>query len=280
MTDDIERECLKLREKILNGEFERSPFPHKMIDPALNWDVYERLEETFPRSELIYRNKKVVNNLAYYMGALDTLKHPEIDPVWKRLFEGLANPEFFRTVLEVVAPHTRHLCPDFEGRLGKRMEEGSLALRGSGEEADFYFDVQISINSPVLRKSRVRAIHVDRTVKILNSLLYMRHPDDDVPGGELELYTWKAGRRFERVNAPDDATTPVVRYAYTKNRMLTFANSPDSLHGVTPRSETKIVRRYINILLESRVPLFDLTEYQVKKMLPDRIKDFLKRQRV
>jgi hypothetical protein len=277
MTDDIERATAKLREKILKGEFERSPFPHMMIDPALEWDEYEKLEESFPKPELIYRDKKVVNNLAYYMGAVDTLKHPEIDPVWKHLFESIANPDFFRAVLEAVAPHTRRLCPDFEERLGKRMEEGSLALRGSGEEADFYFDVQISVNSPVLRKSRVRAIHVDRTVKILNALLYMRHPDDDVSGGELEMYTWKAERRFEKVNAPEDSATPVARHAYAKNRMLMFANSPDSLHGVTPRSETKIVRRYINILLETRIPLFDLTEYQVKKTLHDRIKKLLER---
>lgn len=267
MMEQAARSAQSLRAKIVTGEFNPEPYPHKILESALDEDFYNCLETAFPRSETVYGNNKVVNNKAYLLGAKETLEHPDVDPVMKSFFENVATSEFFRDLLAAVASHTRKFCPGFEDRLGVRIEEGTLALRDSGEEADFYFDVQIGVNSPVLHRSRVRAIHVDREVKMLNALLYMRHRDDDVGGGNLEMYRWKGARRFDGVSVAEDQAIAVASLTYKPNTMLLFANSLDSLHGVTPRAETKIVRRYINFLLESREPLFDVSAHQANSKL-------------
>jgi hypothetical protein len=155
--------------------------------------------------------------------------------------------------------------------MGTPLEECSLAVRNGGEEADLYFDVQIGVNSPVTRRSRVRAIHVDNPVKIFNALLYMRHPDDSVDGGDLGMYGWHGARRYTRVSVVENDAFQVSTVPYARNRMLLFHNSPDSLHGVTPREKTPIVRRYINFLLEARLPLFDLSANQVAPTIGQRI---------
>ena len=267
MPDQVTRSTQALRTKIVTGGFNPEPYPHKILESALDEDFYDRLETAFPKAETVYGNNRVVNNKAYLLGATETLEHRDVDPVVKSFFKNVATPEFFRGLLTAVAPHTRKLCPGFEDRLGVRIEEGTLSLRDSGEKTDFYFDVQIGVNSPVLHRSRVRAIHVDRQVKVLNALLYMRHRDDDVDGGNLEMYRWKGARQFEGVSVAEDQAIAMASLTYQPNTMLLFGNSLDSLHGVTPRAETKIVRRYINFLLESREPLFDVSAYQAKPTL-------------
>jgi hypothetical protein len=134
------------------------PYPHLLIEPGLDWEVYRRLEVNFPASAIVYAGEWPRNNRSYLLDAVDTLNHPMIDTDWREMFIHLASPDFFRSALTAVAPHTRRLFPDIEERLGKRLEDCSFAIRHGGEAADLYFDVQVGINSPVTRRSRVRAI--------------------------------------------------------------------------------------------------------------------------
>ena len=271
MSDLIQRGAEELKQRLCAAPVVAEPYPHILIDPAIDWDVYERLEASFPASAVVYAGERPRNNRAYLLDAVDTLNHPDIDPDWREMFAHLASPDFFRSALTAVTPHTRRLFPDIEERLGKRLEECSFAIRHGGEEADFYFDVQIGVNSPVMRRSRVRAIHVDSTAKIFNALLYMRPVDDTVDGGALGMYGWQGERRYTRVSVAENDAFQVSTVPYARNRMLLFHNSPDSLHGVTPRAKTPIVRRYINFLLEARVPVFDLSAYQVAPSLSRRV---------
>jgi hypothetical protein len=50
----------------------------------------------------------------------------------------------------------------------------------------------------------------------------------------------------------------VVSVPYEANTLVLFLNSPNSVHGVTPRPPTPHVRRYINFQVELSRDLFTL----------------------
>ena len=68
--------------------------------------------------------------------------------------------------------------------IGRRNEE-------TLENSDVLLEAQISINTPVRTKSSVLGIHVDNSNKLFAGLLYLRKPEDDSVGGNLNLYSWK-----------------------------------------------------------------------------------------
>lgn len=135
-------------------------------------------------------------------------------------------------------------------------------LRGS--DAPFQMDVQAAINTPVTRKSSVRGPHVDDPKELISGLWYFPVEGDDA-GGDLEIYRWKKGRKFigrkgmvKKAEADPKAVELVCTIPYEPNTMVWFLNSPDSVHGVSPRGKTDKLRRYINFLVEVQQPLFEL----------------------
>lgn len=96
-------------------------------------------------------------------------------------------------------------------------------------------------------------------------LFYLRHPDDDSQGGDLELYKYKTnnfkyyGQRFIQ----DKYIEKVKTIKYERNTLVIFLNSINSIHGVSNRSVTNHPRLFVNILGgQLREPLFSLDKYK------------------
>lgn len=60
----------------------------------------------------------------------------------------------------------------------------------------------------------------------------------------------------------DEVAERFATVPYRANTLVTFVNTPDSIHGVSERGVTAHPRRYINFLAELREPLLDLSPYQ------------------
>jgi hypothetical protein len=115
------------------------------------------------------------------------------------------------------------------------------------------------MNSPVLRESSVRTAHIDNPKKIYNALLYCRDENDDSEGGDLALYRFKGKPGFRDLRtALANRIEEVARIPYKANTLVLFANSVNSVHGVTPRKPTRHIRRYINFQVELDQPIFDV----------------------
>ena len=237
------------------------PFPHLVIEPALPWDRYEQLEQGFPPLEVLTEGRVPENNTAYLLSAVHI--PPSVAPVMRSFISGVAGGGLVAELLRLAAPHIRSAFPHFESRLGTTIERAKLVLRRGGVKGDIAVDVQIGVNSPVTQVSRVRGVHVDSPLKLLNALFYMRHPNDTSAGGDLVLYRFVGRRRFRHGVSVDDAwAEPVSTIPYRRNCFVLLVNTPTSLHGVSPRAVTSVPRRYINILAEARVPVFDLSADQ------------------
>ena len=77
-------------------------------------------------------------------------------------------------------------------------------------------------------------------------------PDDNTPGGDLEVYRWKdPGRKRFVAKQPDPSAVELVDIVrYKPNTMVLFVNSQDSLHAVSPRLPSGHTRRLVNIIGE------------------------------
>ncbi len=138
--------------------------------------------------------------------------------------------------------------------------------------ADLWIDVQFAINTPVRKTSRVRARHVDDPKKLFFGLLYMRAPEDDSIGGDLEICRWKgapqfknpyvSGRQVDNTHIQDHQVDLVNTVKYRANTLLISVASAFAVHGVTERQPTPHFRRYINLLAEFREPIYDIKQYR------------------
>lgn len=241
---------------------ETEPFPHLLIDDALDRDIYASLAAQFPALDIINRKGRPVrSNHLYLMSAPAVETDPRIAQAWKEFFRYHVSIQFWREVLPLVKSHLLMVNPGLELIAGRRLEDFRAAMRekDASFDAEISLDCQFGTNSPVTKPSSVRSPHLDHPTKLFNALLYCRTPEDDTPGGDLILYRRIAALAYtEGSSIMPTRVVEAKRIAYRANRLVLFLNSPWSVHGVAPRPKTPHVRRYINFLCEFRQPLFEI----------------------
>ena len=250
---------LSVLAKAKAGDVNTDPFPYLVIPDALDRAYYTKLTSEFPSIETINGGKRrLTNNDATFLGAAEVFASPAISDEWKAFFRRHTSLGFFAETLRIFGQSVASLHPSIASLIAVPGER-RLALADSGEEGDFYIQCQFGVNSSVRRESSVRTAHIDNPRKIYNALLYCRDPSDDAEGGDLVLYRFRGAPGFYgRRTALPNRIEEVVRVPYAANTLVLFANSPNSVHGVTPRKPTPHVRRYINFQVELENPVFEI----------------------
>jgi hypothetical protein len=246
--------------KVTRADVVRTPFPHVVIDEALDAELYARLAAAFPSGEVVMDGRPLENNTAYRLGSARILEDPRIAQAWKE-FVGLHTSQaFFAEVMAIFGDAIRELHPTLESRLGCTLDAARTSVRGSDPFADVALDAQLCWGSPVTSLSSSAPCHVDRQVALFAGLLYCRLPGDDAEGGDLELYRFLGSERSYDKRRWVDASLvePVKRIPYAANRLVFFIHAPHSLHGVTPRGQTPWPRLHVNFLAELQTEVFQL----------------------
>jgi hypothetical protein len=237
----------------------REPFAHLVSDPALPAQIYDRLAPAFPTLRRFINGVSAFeNNQAIRIPAKDIFDNPEFAPEWRNFFRYHTSQEFWHDIVRVMGPALRECHPDLERKIGKPFPDWKVVCRGTGELGDVALDALFVINTPVKRLSSVRPAHVDSETEIWAGLLYMRPQDDKTEGGDLALYSFNSNPGFGGHYAPPSAVDEKKRIAYRANRLVSFVNSPASIHGVTPRPPTHHYRRYINLVATVPFEVFRL----------------------
>lgn len=229
-----------------------------IVEDALPSDYYEALVTSFPSPEVIAGPGPLANNRAYRKAAPEMIGRPDTPAVWADFLAYHSSPAFFDEFCELWSGDIARLHPTLEENFGKPLRQFSVGVRGSGKsedarntEHDLVLDCQVAINSPVTGASSVRGPHLDSPRKLFNALLYFRHPDDRSTGGDLEFYRLKPGCLPDQPSAIDPDLVELAHVVpYRANILVMFINSPDALHGVSPRSVTPVPRRYVDFLGE------------------------------
>jgi len=160
-------------------------------------------------------------------------------------------------VTRLFAGHFRRGFPGLEERVGRAYEDWRVVPRGYAGEADVRLDCQFVMNTPVTHKSSVKTAHVDLCDKIFSALFYMRDPRDQSQGGDLDIYDWRRAPRFVKHRTLLRDVELAKTVPYRANSYLCFVNSPQAVHGVSPRETTDVPRRYINFIAELPIKAFE-----------------------
>jgi hypothetical protein len=258
-------EASLLLERLDAASVRTDPFPHIVLTPALPEPLVDRLLATVPPHEVLCAGQRPGSNRRFSFPATDALRHAAVGAEWRGVVEACASPSFFSRVMEVFAPWLRQQHPDIDSAVGplEHLKAG-VRFRDSFETADVLMDALISINTPVTgRASAVRRAHVDSPHKLYAGLLYLRHPDDDSCGGDLELFRFRAGTRvFRDAEVRESDVEVAATVPYARNTLVIYPNSLHALHGVTVRQPTRHTRLFLNLIGEVRRPLFDLGAHQ------------------
>lgn len=234
------------------------PFAHVVRQNVLPLQVYETLDSEFPSlTQMLGGRSNFGNNEAIRLSVRQVLGSNQISSAWKDFFAFHTSPDYWREIMRVFGTCLRQEFPHLEERIGRRFEDWRVVPRGYSGDAEVRLDCQFVMNTPVVAVSSVKTPHVDLCDKILSSLFYFRSPEDDVSGGDLDLYAWRRKPRFvkHRTLHQDIELSRTVSYA--ANTFVAFVNSEKSVHGVSPRGVTTIPRRYINFIAELPLHAFD-----------------------
>lgn len=246
-----------------------TPYPHLIMHEVLPADQVARLLEQFPSLATITGSRTSANNERHSYAAHQALTDPGISSDWKHILTGQLNQGFLDRFLFLFGGAIRQRFPHFTERFGATLPlRAGMRRRDGFSDADVLLEAQICVNTPVTAASSVRGPHIDMPDKLFAGLFYLRHPDDDSRGGDLELHRYRAGSRCLHGQFIDDRDVEVVdTVRYQSNVLVLFLNDFDAIHGVTPRQPTPYPRLFLNLFGELQRPLFDLNHYQADQSL-------------
>ena len=238
------------------------PFPHIVVRGALEPELCRQLIDEFPPldafTQTLLRPYQSNELLVYH--ASRQLSDPELTPLWRDMVAEHVSQDHLNRLLEIFADAIREHHPSFFERVGPPHQlRAGIRHVDPFDRADVLLEAQTAINTPVTAVSSVRQAHLDNPNKLIIGLYYLRHPDDESSGGDLELYRYANGRgEFEGHEIPMRFVEPFKRLSYESNTLVLFLNTPDSLHGVTPRTPTPVPRMFLNLGSEVETNLFTI----------------------
>lgn len=241
------------------------PYPHVILKNVISKEMMDELLKTFPPIEVITKTKEYGSNKRYDYTINDIRKDQNISPIWKDFIEAQADKHFLDDFIRIFTPAIQKYYPGLITKYGSldKMVIGTRYV-DSHDKVDLLADAHISINTPVTEKpTSVRSAHVDDPKKLYGGLFYMRLPQDDSSGGNLEISRLKNKKaKFFGQGISSNDVEVVNTVSYENNTFVLFLNTIDSVHGVTPRSVTKYPRLFVNLVAELKDPLFDIQSRQ------------------
>jgi hypothetical protein len=253
---------ISVLQNIKNIKFRSKPFPYFIIDDALPWDLYNRLNDTFPDFQKIISKNRGINeykeNTAYRLNAAESLNDPEIPQEWKDFIFYHTSYQFTDELFDIFKQSIKEIYRVDKDQLPNK---NNIGIRFK-EEKFFNTDCQFVINTPTNGDTKVIEPHLDNPKEFYAGLLYMKEKDDISSGGNLTTHSFLGKPSFYgKSRVREEKVQLVEEIEYKQNRLAVFLNSPLSIHGVTKRSKTDSYRKYMNIIGEFRKELFDFRPF-------------------
>lgn len=247
--------------KLATAEVVTDPFPHLILEDALDAEVSRALLREMPPLEVLTGGAAPQSNKRFTMNGKAVLGESRVSDLWKAVVREGLSQSFLDRVVRLFGPKIERFHPDFTSRFASPSRLRA-AQRGADQERPsdcVFLDAQIAVNTPaVLSGTTVQCPHLDNSLKLFVGLLYLRDERDDSVGADLELYASLAPEPSfgHKRTLPRESVRLVRTVPYRHNTLLLFLNTPQSLHGVSPRSATPCPRYFLNLVGESATELF------------------------
>lgn len=225
------------------------PFPHLVIEDALDADVFAELLRTRPP----YNGDLDASNQRTSTPAWVFISTEAFDPAWREFAALHSQPAITRRLWELFDGHLADTLPALPG-------DDRFGVLGvdDWDAADVLCDARLDTISPARSAGSHRKAHLDTPNRFFSALLYFRAPDDDSSGGGLDLFRWTDGPKgpLDAFEFPDNAVKHVLTVPYKANTLVAFPNSVHAIHGSQIRQPTEHDRAYVFITAEVENDLF------------------------
>jgi hypothetical protein len=249
--------------RLRRADIRYEPYVHVIVEECLPPHLFAELADTYPSDETILRLERSSTsggprpNSRHDVGALRILHSPhDFSETWREFVNYHVSHAFFQELLALLGPELAAAHPGLEQRLGRPLHSLTTGVRydPQTQHRDIALDCHIGINTPSAHRSSVRRVHSDAPDELFAALFYFRAGDDEISGGDLQIYRWKAGRvplfvgsEVDEIDAELVCTVPCK-----PNTAVIFINSEWSLHAVSARAPSVASRRLVNVM--GRVP--------------------------
>ncbi len=258
-----------------NTHLQALPFPYLVIADALPAEVAHALTQQFPVDLFALQKQSLAdaNNKRLDINVDIARTLPAMPAIWQDFLEYHSSPAFMHEMLAIFGSQIMQMFPKhYPNTESLAKLRGGIRDINNFDAHDLLLSTAASINTPVTAPNAVRAVHTDHGDKLLSGLFYLRRPEDDSTGGNLQLFKWKDGysqlqkRFFYQEGVPLKHVELVKEIPYSNNVFVLFVNSLDALHAVTPRDVTKYDRTFVNFVVEAPHKLFKKELPIVKKV--------------
>ena len=244
-----------LHERLAHAAIRREPFPHVVVPDALDPDLYRQLCAGFPpfaRMGWSDPQQPPRSNSKFELPAAQVMADAAMPEAWRTFAALHSDRAFFDCVAALFHAHWPAAVRQV---LGGTLDGHSMErlVRSRPRAARIALDARIEINCPVVAEaSSPRGPHLDTANRIYSGLFYLRHPEDDSPGGDLQLFRWKDGPvgDIDAFELPAERVERVATIPYRPNLLVFFPQGIDAIHGVSVRQPTRHFRRYVFITAE------------------------------
>ncbi len=208
-----------LAQYFLQGEVQKYPFPHLVVENALPREDYDRLRYARP----FWRQ---IAPIGWKPNHRYDLHATQLDGIWADFAAAATSKQFWEAI-------KNKFDIDIPGEVGVRGVDNTPIV----------MDCNVGINTPGL--GRVRGPHVDNRKEIWAALWYM----GEGGGGDLQIHRpikelkWYGKREIE-----DECVEVVKTIPYKHNTFVCFL-ADNAIHGVTERTVAE-PRYLVNLIAE------------------------------
>ena len=251
---------------LTQADVRTDPFPHVVLDKVFDDQTYETMVNHLPDLKFFEE----------YFCPQDLRESHRGMRIWSRRLQ--EDHRIHSVFNEYFRAHTTERFYDamvklFEKQIGELYPQVLEEREKRDTRAFFCFHTPTKSNSKPVRRP-----HLDVPEQLFLVSVYVRHPEDQSTGGDLELYRYKKRfTGFDRGSSEGDPGTirerQVERRAtvpFRGNNGVIMLNSMNALHGVTPRTETPFLRCRLNVGAWFQTSLFNPAAHMTTS---DRVRD-------
>ena len=231
---------LDVTQTITKDDLQQDPCPYFCIHDALPWALYDQLVAEYPEAHMMQDGKTHFQARRYRQ---HEIVPGTVSDLWLEFIQYHNTKEFKNRVLELFEPALERYYSHF----AQDLRDAGVSERHAGQPGTVQLEVQFVLNGQ--QDTTVRTTHLDNSRELFAGLLYMRKPEDQSTGGDIQVFRklvptpeYTGIREVNPAHVESAGTVP-----YRANTMILFLNTHDTIHGVTPRIGATCVRRYINI---------------------------------
>ena len=215
------------------------PYPHVIIENALDENIFNELKSKLPESYVAGQPVGPDQSKRVKYHVLQEDDWP-ISNLWKEFFEFHTSKEFFDQVLDMWEPfNVKYAVARDSIVIGKGKAHG---------KANCYTDCQFVRHNVVAEGVTTRTPHVDNKNEVYAGLLYFKHDNSTGGGFNIHKQTFVSGWDSKQNNELYEPGPIVDTCEYKDNNFVMFFNQKYAVHSVEPRAGVQSPRWSINII--------------------------------